>query len=234
MGDTKKVKRTLVLSIVVLCYVLLSSLAQGQDLDSILKKMDAAAANFHSAEANFVWEQYQRVVSETDTETGTVFYRRNGDDIEMMAEVKSPDHKFVLYKNAKLQVYQPSIDQVMEYSTGANRSEIESYLVLGFGGSGQDLVKSFDVTYVGQEAVDNKSTGELQLIPKSEKIRNNFSKIFLWIDLNRGISVQQRFEQPQGDWRVTKYTDVRIPAKIGDNVFQLKTDKKTQFVSPRG
>jgi outer membrane lipoprotein-sorting protein len=234
VGDTKIVKCGYLPSTGFLFLILLSSLAHGQDLDSVLKKMDAAAANFRSAEANFVWEQYQRVVSETDTQSGTVFYRRNGDDIEMMAEVKNPDHKFVLYRNAKLQVYQPSIDQVMEYSTGANRGELESYLVLGFGGSGQDLVKSFDVTYVGQETIDNKSTGELQLIPKSEKIRNNFSKIFLWIDLNRGISVQQKFEQPQGDWRVTKYTDVRIPAKIGDNVFQLKTDKKTQFVSPRG
>jgi len=27
---------------------------------------------------------------------------------------------------------------------------------------------------------------------------------------------------------------VRVPAKIGNDVFQLKTKKKTQFVSPRG
>jgi outer membrane lipoprotein-sorting protein len=221
-------------SIGVLWLVLLGSLAQGQNLDSVLKKMDAAAANFHSAEASFVWEQYQRVVNETDTDTGKVYYRRSSDDIEMMAEVKQPVHKFVLYKNGKLQVYQPSINQVMEYSTGANRSEVESYLVLGFGGSGQDLVKSFDVTYVGAETIDNKSTAELQLIPKSEKVRNNFSKIFLWIDLDRGISVQQKFEEPQGDWRTTKYSDIRIPAKIGNDVFQLKTDRKTQFVSPQG
>ena len=67
----------------------------------------------------------------------------------MMAEFKEPDRKYVLYKDGKLQVYQPKIEQVMEYSTGANRQQVESFLVLGFGGSGQDLKKVFDVSLSG-------------------------------------------------------------------------------------
>ena len=209
---------------------------EAPSLDSVLKKMDAAAADFKATQADFVWEQYQRVVDETDTQTGTVYYRRAGKDkdIEMMADIKQPDPKFVLYKDGKLQVYQPKIDQVMEYPAGANRGEIESYLVLGFGGSGEDLIKSFDVSYLGEETVDGIATAKLQLIPKSEKFRNNISKILLWIDLSRGISVQQQFFQGQGDYRLAKYSAVNLKAKIGNDVFQLKTTKKTQFVSPRG
>ncbi|MGA8502281.1 MAG: outer membrane lipoprotein carrier protein LolA [Candidatus Sulfotelmatobacter sp.] len=217
----------------------LSMVLQQQEapsLDSVLKKMDATAADFKATQADFVWEQYQRVVDETDTQTGTVYYRRAGKDkdIEMMADIKQPDPKFVLYKDGKLQVYQPKIDQVMQYPAGANRGEIESYLVLGFGGSGEDLIKSFDVSYLGEETVDGIATAKLQLIPKSEKFRNNISKILLWIDLNRGISVQQQFFQGQGDYRLAKYSAVNLKAKIGNDVFQLKTTKKTQFVSPRG
>ncbi len=220
-------------------FLSLSMVLQQQEapsLDSVLKKMDAAAATFQATQADFVWEQYQRVVDETDTQTGTVYYRRAGKDkdVEMMADIKQPDPKFVLYKDGKLEVYQPKIDQVMEYPAGANRGEIESYLVLGFGGSGQDLVKSFDVSYLGEKTVDGVATGELQLIPKSEKFRNNISKILLWIDLSRGISVQQQFFQGQGDYRLAKYSAVNLKAKIGNDVFQLKTTKKTQFVSPRG
>ncbi|MFZ1165636.1 MAG: outer membrane lipoprotein carrier protein LolA [Candidatus Sulfotelmatobacter sp.] len=207
---------------------------EAPSLDSVLKKMDAAAADFKATQADFVWDQYQRVVDETDTQTGTVYFRRAGKEIEMMADIKQPDSKFVLYKDGKLEVYQPKIDQVMEYPAGANRGEIESYLVLGFGGSGQDLVKSFDVSYLGEETVDGIATAKLQLIPKSEKFRNNISKILLWIDLSRGISVQQQFFQGQGDYRLAKYSAVNLKAKIGNDVFQLKTTKKTQFVSPRG
>ncbi len=203
-------------------------------LQSVLKKMDAAASNFRTTQADFVWEQYQKVVNDKDTQKGTVYYRRAGKDIQMMAEVKESERKYVLFKDGKLQVYQPKIEQVMIYATGKNREEVESYLVLGFGGSGQDLLKAFEVSYQGPESIDNVSTAKLQLIPKSEKLHNTFKEIFLWIDLERGISVQQQFFEPQGDYRLAKYSSVRLNEKIPGDVFQLKTTGKTQFVSPRG
>lgn len=226
-------------SIGILWVILLHSLAHAQaaqapSLDDVLKKMNATAASFRSLQADFVWDEYEKVVDDHDIQKGTVYYRRNGENVEMMAEVKEPVQKFALYKNGKMQVYQPKMDQVMEYTTGGNRGDIESYLVLGFGGSGEDLKKSFDVSLVGPQTVDGIATAELELVPKSEKLRNNISKIFLWIDMNRGISVQQQFFQPEGDYRMAKYSAIKMPAKIGNDVFQLKTNKKTQFVSPRG
>ena len=51
---------------------------------------------------------------------------------------------------------------------------------------------------------------------------------------DRGISLQQKFMQSQGDYRVAKYSAVNLHAKIGNDVFRLKTTNKTKFVSPRG
>ena len=220
--------------VVFLALSLLLQQQQTPTLESVLKKMDAAAANFQTTQADFVWDQYQKVVDETDTQKGTVYYRRAGKEIEMMAEIKEPDRKFVLYKDGKLQVYQPKLEQVMVYPASGNHDEIESYLVLGFGGSGQDLTKSFEVSYQGEETIDGIRTAKLQLIPKGEKARGYFPKILLWIDLSRGVSVQQQLMQGQGDYRLAKYLAVRVNGKIGNDVFQLKTTKKTQFVSPRG
>ena len=219
--------------------MLLSSFGAAQKpdaaaLDTVLKKMDETAAHFQTLQADFVWDQYQRVVDEHDLQKGTVYYRRSGKQIEMMAEIKDPDSKFVLYKEGKLQIYQPKIEQVMEYSTGGNQQEIETFLVLGFGGSGEDLKKSFDVTYQGEETIDNVPAAKLQLIPKSDKVRGNFPEIFLWIDLSRGICVQQKLMQTQGDYRLAKYSAIRVNAKINNDVFRLKTTGKTKFVSPRG
>jgi len=131
-------------------------------------------------------------------------------------------------------MYQPKPDLVTVYDLGKKRSEFESYVVLGFGGSGQDLLKSFDVTDAGPETINGVATAKLQLIPKSENVRNNYSKIFLWIDLDKGISVQQQFLTPQGDYRLTKYSGIRINEKISDEVFKLKTTGKTQTITPNG
>ncbi len=220
-----------------LLFLALSLLLQQQQaptLDSVLRTMDKAAANFQTAQADFVFKQYQKVVDEFDTQKGTVYYRRAGQQIEMMADFKGPDPKFVLYKDGKLQVYQPKIEQVLEYAVGASHQEFDSLLVLGFGGSGQDLKKSFDVTYQGEETIENVRTGQLLLIPKSEKVRSNLPQIILWIDLDRGISMQQKLVQTQGDYRLATYSAIKVPAKINNDVFRLKTTGKTKFVSPRG
>jgi outer membrane lipoprotein-sorting protein len=238
LGEERRVRNFLP-TIGLLWLILLSSFAaaQKQDtsgLDSVLKKMDETAAHFQTLQADFVWDQYQRVVDEHDLQKGTVYYRRSGKQIEMMAEIKEPDNKFVLYKDGKLQVYQPKIEQVIEYSAGGNQQEIETFLVLGFGGSGEDLKKSFDVSYQGEETIDGVATAKLQLIPKSDKARSNFPQIFLWIDLSRGICVQQKLMQPQDDYRLAKYSAIKVNAKINNDVFRLKTTGKTKFVSPRG
>ena len=208
---------------------------QPQELDKVLKKMDSAAASFRTTQADFEWDRYEKVINEVDDiQYGTISFRRTGKEIEMKADIKKPEIKYVLFANGKIQVYQPKPDQVTVYDAGKNRADIESYFVLGFGGSGQDLVKSFDVTYQGPETIDNVATAKLQLIPKSAKVKNTFKEIILWIDLQRGISVQQQFFEPQGDYRLAKYSNVRINEKITDDVFHLKTTSKTQTISPRG
>jgi outer membrane lipoprotein-sorting protein len=214
-------------------------------LDTVLKKMDDAAASFHAVEAEFEWDNYERVIDEVDNyQTGTIYYRRNGKDIEMKADVKKSGSslnqlqsqpKFVLFKDGKIQVYDAGkADQVTVYDLGKNAQDFESYLVLGFGGSGQDLLKAFDVTFIGPETVGGVATAQIQLVPKSDRVRNNFKQIQLWIDLEKGISVQQKFITPEGDYRLTKYSSIHMKDKLDDNVFKLKTTSKTQTVNPRG
>jgi outer membrane lipoprotein-sorting protein len=219
--------------------------ADASELEAVLKKMDVVAANFHSTQADFEWDIYQKVIDEVDdVETGTIYYRRTGKGIEMMAAVAKagsnsaslkPEPKYVLFSEGKVRMYQPKVDQVTEVDLSKGRSDYESYVVLGFGGSGQELQKSFDVTYLGAETVSGVATAKLKLVPKSEKVRNTYNEIYLWIDTDKGISVQQQFFQPQGDYKLAKYSNIQVNGKkISDEVFKLKTTSKTQTISPKG
>lgn len=213
-------------------------------LEAILKKMDSVSSTFRSAQAEFEWDNYQRVIDEVvDVQTGTIYYRRSGKEIEMMANVKKagatldaakPEPKFVLFADGKIKMYQPKTDQVTVYDLGKDRADLESYVVLGFGGSGQDLQKAFDVKYQGTESVNGISAAKLELTPKSERVRRNYNRMILWIDPDKGISVQQEFFTPQGDYRLCKYSSIKMNEKVSDDVFKLKTTSKTQTVSPRG
>ena len=206
------------------------------ELSRVVAQMDRTAANFRSTQANFVWQQYTKVIDDvTDIQKGTVYFRRSGQNVEMSADVNDPSPpKYVLFTGNKVEMYQPKINQVTQYNTGKDRGAFESFLVLGFGGSGQDMLKSFDVTYLGNEKVANVDTVKLNLVPKSEKARGTFNHIWLWVDPARGVSLRQQLFEPDGDYRLADYSDIQLNQKIPDSVFKLKTDSKTKFLSPKG
>jgi outer membrane lipoprotein-sorting protein len=217
---------------------LLAAAAWPQDdsagLDKVLTQMDAAAKNFRTTQASLISDQYQKVINETETQKGKIYFRREGGEIQMALDFVEPDRKYVIYGGGKLQVYQPKIDQVNEYNPGKNRSDVESFLVLGFGGGGHGLLKSYDVKFLGPETVNGIEAEKLELIPKSARLKNNIARILLWIDPARGVSVQQQFFEPSGDYRMAKYSDIQINQKLPDNAFKLKTTGKTKFVSAQG
>jgi len=161
----------------------------------------------------------------------------------MMANVKKagssasstkPEPKYVLFSEGKVRMYEPKIDRVTVYDLGKDKADLESYVVLGFGGSGQDLQKAFDVTYQGTEKIGEVNAAKLQLIPKSEGVKKYYNRMVLWIDPDKGVSVQQQFFTPQGDYRLCKYTGIKLNEKVSDDVFKLKTTGKTQTIAPKG
>lgn len=204
--------------------------SENATLESVLDQLDKAAAEFKSTEADFVWDQYQKVVDETDTQKGRIYFVRHEKDTHMAANVSEPDKKDLVFHDGKLKFYQPRIDQITEYDATKNRSEVETFLVLGFGGRGHDLPKTFNVKFAGWETIDGVRTAKLELDPKSPKVKNTFAQIILWIDPARGVSLKQQFMEPSGDYRIAKYANFKMNQKVNEDVFKLKTTPKTKVV----
>src|SRR5262249_4100206 len=151
-----------------------------------------------------------KVVNDHDYQKGTMYLRRQSNDVQMAADITSPAQKYVLFTGDTVSVYQPSIDQVTQYNPGKNKADFESYLVLGFGGSGRDLQRSFEVNFAGMEQVQGVNAAKLELTPKAQRVKSMFSTITLWIDPALGVSVQQKFQEPSGDYRLAKYTNIQL------------------------
>ena len=45
--------------------------------------------------------------------------------------------------------------------------------------------------------------------------------------------MQQQFFEPSGDYRLAKYSNIKLNAKITDDVFKLKTTPNTRVVTPQ-
>jgi len=200
-------------------------------LRKVLQQMDATARNFQSAQADFVWKMHNSVVNDfVENDTGKIYFRRKSNEIQMAADITQPAAKQVIFSGGKIEIYTPATEQVDVYDASAHREEFEAFLVLGFGSSGEDMRKSFDVKYMGQEKVETADTAVLQLTPRSQKIKDRFPRIDLWIDL-RGFSLRQKLYQPDGDYRLAEYSKIQPNSKISENVFKLKKSGNAKTIN---
>jgi len=74
-------------------------------------------------------------------------------------------------------------------------------------------------------------TAKLQLTPLSAKVKENFPRIDLWIDPQRGLSLRQQLFQTGGDYRLADYANIRLNQKVPDGAFKLKTSGPTKTVN---
>ena len=208
----------------VVALLAISAWGQGKPatLESVLNLLDERAASFKSVQTDFVWDQYQSVVNEHDKQTGVMYFKRTGPGrVDVAADIKAPDQKKLLYTGGTVQIYSFRTHQVETYKADQHRDEVESFLALGFGGRGHDLVKNFEVRYAGTETVNGHATYKLELTPKAERVRNMFREITLWIDQQTGMSVQQKALEGQSDYRLATYTNIRVNQPLPGGAFRL-------------
>ena len=200
-------------------------------IEGVLGMMDKSAQDFHTLTADIEHIKYTAVVKDTSTETGHIFVRR---DEKMRIEIANPDLRTILRTGDSLFVYNPKINRVEEYDLGKNRALVDQYVLLGFGTKSDNIKKSYLVSVLGEEELDHKKTVVLELTPKSDQIRNQITKIQMWVDEASWLPIQQKFfEAGSGDYFLFHYVNAMKNLKIGDGKFKQDWPKGVTRVKPR-
>jgi outer membrane lipoprotein-sorting protein len=196
-------------------------------LDEVLRQMDAASLKFQSAEADFRWDLYELVVKETTTQTGTIYFKKQGATTVMGARVVSPSIKIIEFRNGVIRLYEPGTNHLTIIDGTKNKAQFESFLTLGVGGSGKDLAKAWTISDLGDETIDGVKTAKLDLVAKDPAVRNNCTHMTIWVDPERGIQLKQSLYMPSGDYRTAVYANIKYNQKVDEKPYQIKTDSKT-------
>jgi outer membrane lipoprotein-sorting protein len=200
-------------------------------LENVLRQLDDESRDFRSLAADVERTKVTVVVNDRSTETGTIKVR--GD--KMLLDMKAPDPREILRTGDNLFVYTPGLKRVEEYNLGKNRSLVDQFLLLGFGTGGKELEKSYLVTVLKEEQIDDRKTVQLELTPKNKEVRDQVSKIEIWLDETNWLPVQQQFfEAGSGDYSLVKYSKVVRNAAISDSDFRPRWPKGTEKVKPQG
>lgn len=203
------------------------------DLQTVLRKLDTASANFRTTSADFEFDSVNTLpIYDKDVQKGTVYYKRDSKNAQMAAHISEvngrPVPKVVVSSGGTIKLYEQKINQVTVLT---KFSQYQSWFMLGFGASGKELEDKWDIKYLGAEKIDGITTDKLEMIAKDAAVRKNILKLTLWMDSDRGVSVRQLFDQGQGQTRTCHYTNIKVNQALPSDAFTFKTDKQTRTIT---
>ena len=200
-------------------------------LENVLKQLDTQAASFQSLKADLERTKVTVVVNDKSTESGQIMVRR---DDKMRIEVTQPDARTILRDGDNFYIYNPKIHRVEEYNLGNKKSVVDQFLLLGFGTSGSSLKESYDITLQGEETLDNHKVLRLELLPKTDEVRKQLSKILLWLDESTWLPLQQQFfETGSGDYFIIHYKNIDRNGRLSDTEFKPHWPRGTTRIQPQ-
>ena len=201
--------------------------AAPSDLKSVLDRLNAASASFQSVAADVEFDDITTdPIDDKDVFNGVVYYDRKGNAFRMGVHFHQhngkPSTKAYTFVGGVLKLHESGSNQVTTYSQAG---KFESYVMLGFGASGKDLGAKWDIKDLGPEIIDGVNTEKLDLVAKDPDVRKNLSKVTIWIDPDRAVSLKQIFTLSSSSSKVCLYRNFKLNKSLPGDAFTFKGDQ---------
>jgi outer membrane lipoprotein-sorting protein len=163
------------------------------------------------------------IINDTSQESGSVrMVQRRKNDLVMRIDFTHPDPRSVAFQGRKAEIFYPKMNTVQEFDLGKHKTLVDQFLLLGFGTSGQELARAYNIKIVGPETVGAYPATHLQLTPKSGAVTKHLKQVDLWVHATAGYPVRQKFLEPSGNYTLIEYSDVELNPAL--SLAQLKLD----------
>ena len=208
--------------------------AADNDVQQVLARMDKAASEFKSMTAQVAYVTHTDVLNEDDKESGTVTMKKvQPGEVQGRVDFTVPDSKIITFEKRKFQEYFPKIKTLHVYDLAKQGEQIDKFLMIGFGTSGTELAKDYDVKVLGTETSKSPTAIHLQLIPRDSDARQYVQKLELWIPVQGDpYPLREKIIEPSRDYRLVTYSDLRINPPLQTDALQLKVPQGVKIEYP--
>ena len=198
--------------------------AANDTVQQVLARMDKAASEFKSMTAQVTYVTHTDVLNDDSTESGSVTMRKvSPGEVQGKVEFTAPDVKTVTIEKRRVQEYFPKINTLQVFDLDKHGEQLDKFFMIGFGSSGLELAKDYDVSVLGTETMKDQSAIHLQLVPKVAEARQYVQKLELWIpDQGDPYPLREKILEPSRDYRLVTYSGLTINPPLKPDALQLK------------
>jgi outer membrane lipoprotein-sorting protein len=222
------------LPIAVLALLAGAAAPAAETLGAVQTRMDKSAAEFAALSARVKKVSYTAVIKDSAAESGTFMIKKvKPGDVRVRMEIDKPDARSIALSRKKYEIFLPKINTVQEYDLTQYGRLVDQFLLLGFGTPVREITKSYDMVVTGTETIDGKQTTRVELRPKLDSVKEHLKLVEIWIPMNDGNPIQQKFLQPSGDYTLSTYMDVKVNPLLKDADVQLTLPKNVKREKPQ-
>ncbi len=225
--------RSFIRTAVLLCGCLGSVCLRADTLKEILSRMDRSAQTFQDMTANLAQTQHTAIINEDDKDSAAVRLKRTKEGLRGYVEFAEPNRRLIGFQNRQLQVYYPKTNTVDIYDLGKHGAELDQFLLLGFGTSGKELEKNYNMRVTGSETLNGKAVTRVELVPKTAEAKEYLQKVELWIPAAASYPIQEKIHKNDQDYILIQYSDIKINPGLSDKELELRLPAGVNKVYPQ-
>lgn len=204
-----------------------------ESLKDVLARMDRASAKFEGMTANLTQVTHTEVINENETVNAAVKLRRTKAGLTGRVDFSGTNQKVVSVDARKVRVYYPKSNLVEFYDVGKYGNQLDQFLLLGFGTSGQELQRDYKVKLIGTENIGGKPAVHLELVPKSKQALDILKKADLWLAADADYPLQEKIHKNDQDYTLITYTDVKLNPSLSNKDLELVLPAGVKQVTPQ-
>lgn len=198
------------------------------DLDQVLDRLNKSTGQLRSFQAQINIRNWTNLLEEFDHgEKGRITLLREDGKTYFRRQIDEPQTSILVVKKGEAIFYQPLIKQAVFYKSG-KRKDGAANLFLAFTSGRQNLEKEYEPRLLGREQVGSANAYVLELTPRSQDVRNQFSRIVFYLDPKIWLPVRQDIVQPNRDYQRIDFSDHQVNPDIPMSAFEIDLPKDVQ------
>ena len=119
------------------------------------------------------------------------------------------------------------------YDTSKYVSNIDQFLLMGFGTTAAELRKSYDIKPGSVETVAGVQATRIELIPRTPEMQKLVTKIELWFPEGQANPIQEKLSEPSKNYELVNYSDIKLNPELPESQFQLTLPSGVKKIYPQ-
>ena len=195
------------------------------NLDQVLDRLSQSTSRLRSFEAKISIRNWTDLLEEFDHgERGRVILLRKDGKTFIRRQIDEPQTSILVVNQGQAIFYQPLIKQAVFYNSGRRKNGAAN-LFLAFTSDRQRLEKDYQPRLLGRETVGASNAYVLELTPRAEDARNQFSRVVFYLDPQLWLPVRQDIVQPNRDYQRIEFSDYQINPDVPMSAFEVHLPK---------